>query len=183
MNPVGHYETLGVAPEASMQEIRQAYLRAARNAHPDLNNGSETQRQNAEDQMRSVNAAWAVLSDVDQRSAYDRQRLRPSTSKPQTSTGTGPVNDFVPFDDGEPDEFDERHDQPLSDSSLPRWLSATPLVAVVLGLGGVVMGGVLNLSVLLTIGVLILVVSAALMFVAAPLVTLARAVRGDRGNA
>ena len=77
----GHYEVLGVSPDASLGEIRRAYLREARTAHPDFHNGSEIDRVRAEERMRDLNRAWAVLGDVDERSAYDRRRLRPHSTR------------------------------------------------------------------------------------------------------
>lgn len=59
------YETLGVARDASPDEIRAAYRRAARAAHPDREGGS-TER------MQAVNGAYVVLSDAERRQAYDQ---------------------------------------------------------------------------------------------------------------
>lgn len=59
-----HYETLGVARDASPDEIRAAYRRAAKDAHPDREGGS-TER------MQAVNAAYDVLADAERRQAYD----------------------------------------------------------------------------------------------------------------
>ena len=110
--PVGHYEVLGVTPDASMTEIKKAYLQAARDAHPDFHTESEVARLSAEDRMREINAAWSVLGDVDERSRYDRQRLRTERGQRpsggfQASTTAGQT--FRPFDDSEHDEdpFDE----------------------------------------------------------------------------
>lgn len=35
MSRPDHYATLGVAPDASVDDIKRAYRRAARHAHPD----------------------------------------------------------------------------------------------------------------------------------------------------
>ena len=63
-----HYEVLGVPEGASGEEVRQAYRRLAKAAHPDLA-GDATQ-------FRLVTEAYDVLSDPAQRAAYDRG-LRP----------------------------------------------------------------------------------------------------------
>ncbi|KZK32036.1 hypothetical protein A4F85_04810 [Delftia sp. GW456-R20] len=60
-----HYETLGVARDATADEIRAAYRKAASKAHPDRN-GGDTAR------MQAVNAAYEVLGNADSRAAYDR---------------------------------------------------------------------------------------------------------------
>ena len=95
-----------------MAEIKKAYLQAARNAHPDFHTESEVARLSAEDRMREINAAWSVLGDVDERSRYDRQRLRAERGQRpsggfQASTTAGQT--FRPFDDSDDDEdpFDE----------------------------------------------------------------------------
>lgn len=178
MDTQEHYRTLRVEPDASMAEIRQAYLAAARQAHPDLQDGSEAQRLMAEDRMRQVNAAWAVLGDVDRRSAYDRERLRDAAGMAGERGAAEPH--FEPFDRGPDPEFDEGHDRPISDSRLPSWLSMIPVIGLGAGGGSIVLGGLLATGVLMAFGLVVLVVSALLMFVAAPLVTLGRAARGDR---
>lgn len=59
-----HYETLGVARDATQDEIRAAYRRAAKDAHPDREGGST-------EHMQAVNAAYDVLGDEARRKAYD----------------------------------------------------------------------------------------------------------------
>lgn len=60
-----HYETLGVARNATPDEIKQAYRREAGKAHPDREGGSG-------ERMASVNRAYHCLSDPDRRATYDR---------------------------------------------------------------------------------------------------------------
>ncbi len=61
-----HYQRLGVAPDASEAEIRDAYRRLARRAHPDAPGGSARE-------MAMLNEAWRVLRDPERRRAYDRE--------------------------------------------------------------------------------------------------------------
>lgn len=63
-----HYEVLGVPEGASGEEVRQAYRRLVKAAHPDLAGDPA--------QFRLVTDAYDVLSDPARRAAYDR-RLRP----------------------------------------------------------------------------------------------------------
>ena len=62
------YSTLGVKRDASAKEIREAYLRLARQYHPDVNPGDEA----AESRFKEINAAHQVLSDPESRDKYDR---------------------------------------------------------------------------------------------------------------
>lgn len=64
---VDHYEVLGVARDASDDDIRRAYRKLARQLHPDVN-----QEEGAEDQFKLVTHAYEVLSDPEQRARYDR---------------------------------------------------------------------------------------------------------------
>jgi molecular chaperone DnaJ len=61
-----HYEVLGVAREASADEIKKAYRRLARELHPDVNPSSE-----ASERFKAVTHAYDVLSDPQQRQQYD----------------------------------------------------------------------------------------------------------------
>jgi curved DNA-binding protein len=62
-----YYETLGVARDASNEDIRRAYRRLAREYHPDVNKDP-----GAEDRFKEVSEAHAVLSDPEKRAQYDR---------------------------------------------------------------------------------------------------------------
>lgn len=67
-----HYEVLGLAREASAEQVRKAYLHAARRHHPDMHAGSEADViAKARAAMATVNAAWEVLGDPARRRAYD----------------------------------------------------------------------------------------------------------------
>ncbi len=61
-----YYADLGVARDASAEEIKKAYRRAARRLHPDVNPGAE-----AEEQFKKVSQAYDVLSDADKKQSYD----------------------------------------------------------------------------------------------------------------
>ncbi|HVY31841.1 MAG TPA: molecular chaperone DnaJ [Polyangiaceae bacterium] len=63
-----YYEVLGVAREASDDEIRKAYRQAALKHHPDRNHGNPE----AEGKFKEATEAYTVLSDPDKRATYDR---------------------------------------------------------------------------------------------------------------
>ena len=63
-----YYETLGVAREASGEEIKQAYRALARKHHPDVSEDKSV----AEHRFKEINEAYEVLSDPNKRAQYDR---------------------------------------------------------------------------------------------------------------
>jgi len=63
-----HYETLGVARDATDEEIKRAYKKLARTHHPDVNPGDN----GSEAKFKEIGAAYEVLSDPERRSRYDR---------------------------------------------------------------------------------------------------------------
>jgi hypothetical protein len=66
------YEILEVAESASAEQIRSAYLRMAREYHPDRVPEHLTKlRADAEDKFKQVQEAWAVLGDPAKRRRYD----------------------------------------------------------------------------------------------------------------
>ncbi len=71
------YETLGVARDASQDEIKKAYRRKAREHHPDTGGDAEW--------FKEVGAAYEVLSNPDKRAIYDRG------GDPRQRGGAGPA--------------------------------------------------------------------------------------------
>ena len=61
-----HYEALGVAREATPEEIKKAYRKLARELHPDVNPSAD-----ASERFKTVTHAYDVLSDPQQRQQYD----------------------------------------------------------------------------------------------------------------
>jgi curved DNA-binding protein CbpA len=58
------YDTLGVAKNASAEEIKKAYRKLAREHHPDASGGDEAR-------FKEIQGAYDVLSDDEKRKAYD----------------------------------------------------------------------------------------------------------------
>lgn len=75
-----YYQVLGVARDASAEDIKKSYRKLARKFHPDVSKEAD-----AAERMKEVNEAWAVLSDPEKRAAYD-----------QVGSGYRPGQDFRP---------------------------------------------------------------------------------------
>ena len=71
------YQILGVSPDASDEEIKQAYRRLAKKYHPDLNPGDEQAAQ----KMQQINAAYEQIKNPEKTS----------------STGQGGYGGYDPF--------------------------------------------------------------------------------------
>ncbi|NEX60760.1 DnaJ C-terminal domain-containing protein [Noviherbaspirillum galbum] len=67
-----YYEMLGVARDASADDIKKAFRRLARKYHPDV-----SKEPDAELKMKEINEAFGVLSDPEKRAAYDEAGRRP----------------------------------------------------------------------------------------------------------
>ena len=65
------YKTLGVARDASQEEIRSAYRKLAKQHHPDLNPGNAK----AEERFKLISTANGLLSDPAKRGRYDRGEI------------------------------------------------------------------------------------------------------------
>jgi molecular chaperone DnaJ len=84
------YETLGVAKNASADDLKKAYRKLARRYHPDNNPGDAE----AEKKFKEIQQAYDVLSDEEKRKQYDA--FGSANGRP------GPTNvDFGDFDLGD----------------------------------------------------------------------------------
>lgn len=63
-----YYEVLGVEKNASAEEIKKAYRKAAMKYHPDRNPGDKE----AEEKFKECGEAYEILSDEDKRARYDQ---------------------------------------------------------------------------------------------------------------
>jgi molecular chaperone DnaJ len=84
------YETLGVAKNASADEIKKAYRKLVREVHPDRNPGQE-------ERFKEVQNAYDVLSDAKKREQYDKF----GSTNGRAPSGGATTFDFGDFDLGD----------------------------------------------------------------------------------
>lgn len=82
-----YYQVLGVARDATPEQVKKAFRLLARKFHPDLNKAAD-----ASSRMSDINEAHAVLSDPERRAAYDaigqaRQQGEAFTPPPDWDAG------------------------------------------------------------------------------------------------
>jgi len=63
-----YYQVLGLTRGASAEEIKKAYRKLAKESHPDRNPGDKE----SEERFKQIGEAYAVLSDPQEKSSYDR---------------------------------------------------------------------------------------------------------------
>ena len=79
MSKRDYYDVLGVARNASDEDLKKAYRRSAMKHHPDRNPGDS----GAETAFKECKEAYEVLSDETRRKAYDDNRRRSLIDDPQ----------------------------------------------------------------------------------------------------
>ena len=166
-----HYELLGVSPVASAADARNAYLAAARRAHPDVAGPA------GDVAMRELNSAWAVLSDAEARALYDLTLAGEigGTARPHINR---PVDrPFVPYNPDDEDDDDEwRYVDDVTDPATApsAALQFIPICVVVFGLAIAGAGAILRTAEILTVGI-IFVLLGGVGFLIVPLMVMSKA--------
>jgi curved DNA-binding protein CbpA len=79
VNENDFYEVIGVAPTATLQEIKERFRFLSHAYHPDKF-ATEAQRRSAEHEFKRINRAYQVISDPIRRARYDDSRSHSSQS-------------------------------------------------------------------------------------------------------
>ena len=93
-----YYEVLGVGKDASADDIKQAYRKAALKWHPDRwVSGTDAEKKTAEEKFKEASEAYSVLSDPDKKAKYDQFGFAgvDGAGAQDWSQGFGSLNDIL----------------------------------------------------------------------------------------
>ncbi len=142
-----HYDILGVAPDASHDEVKRAFTDLALKWHPDrqAEPGPDT-RERAEWRMAEINAAWDVLRNPASRAAYDEQ-LAAGSQAPARVRARRAAGEGTPRPVSFADQLvDPAQGGPADARSSRRRLGRWAPVLVIAGLLAVIAGLAINAS-------------------------------------
>jgi hypothetical protein len=161
------YEVLGVAPEASFDEIQRAYRLLALRHHPDVAPDADPAT------MAAINDAWSVLSDPARRALHDAgldRREPPPRPAPPPSDGWQPL--YQDDDEVDPGTLSDEPYVP-AERRPSDMLVMTP-VLMVLGAVGLFFLSVMTGAAALRTFSMVLVPVSGVGFVMAPLMVMLR---------
>ncbi len=82
---VDYYKALGVSDKASVDEIKKAYRKLAKQNHPDSTGGDKAK----ESRFKDISNAYDVLGDAKKRELYDQIRANPAGMRGMRGDGRG----------------------------------------------------------------------------------------------
>lgn len=89
-----YYDILGVPKGATQAEIKKAYVKLARENHPDKNPAAD-----AKSKFASINEAYTTLSDEKKRQVYDQTGMSSDEQKQYQNSGFDPSGQGFDFND------------------------------------------------------------------------------------
>ena len=107
-----YYKVLGVAKDATADEIKKSYRKLARKHHPDANKGDTASRRRS---FKEISEAYNVLSDEKRRKEYDEARSLFGSGGLPACPGSGGGAGGFGFDLG--DLFGNRRAAPAAGSA------------------------------------------------------------------
>jgi DnaJ-class molecular chaperone len=66
-----NYQILGISKKATPEQIKRTYRTLVKSCHPDLFVSGSEEQARAGNQLREINAAYAILSNPQKRTTYD----------------------------------------------------------------------------------------------------------------
>ena len=93
-----YYEVLGVGKDASADDIKGAYRKAALKWHPDRwVSGTDAEKKTAEEKFKEASEAYSILSDPDKKAKYDQFGFAgvEGAGAQDWSQGFGNLNDIL----------------------------------------------------------------------------------------
>ena len=96
-----YYKILGISKDASEADIKKAYRKAALKYHPDKNTNN---KEEAEKKFKMVGEAYQILSNPDERAAYDKYG-KAGVNGGGGSAGAGGMRHYTEFSSTEADEL------------------------------------------------------------------------------
>jgi curved DNA-binding protein CbpA len=98
-----YYQLLGVGPQASVAEIRQAYAQLAREKHPDRFQEAAAKQQ-AQKLFQDITTAFNTLSNPKARQEYDQARDKPQPKTPEEIAAAAFEGSHAALEAGQLDE-------------------------------------------------------------------------------
>lgn len=104
------FETLGIEPSASPDEIKQAHRDLVQVWHPDRYGNNERLRKKAEEKLKQINAAYDLICErISEGWTYQVEYARESTQQERTDYGQESDDQTERLEDAEPDFGDFSH--------------------------------------------------------------------------
>lgn len=119
-----YYDIIEISPNATQEEIKEAYRVVASVWHPDRFQHGTKQWERANEKLKQINEAYAVLKDSQKRAEYDRlltQQRRSTEAQPPSSPR------FTPEQERIIERNRERYCQALRSSPMRKFCEALQL--------------------------------------------------------